>query len=117
MLPKQHRLHGHKIPEIIKRGIRYQSSIAVLILNRKNSLSLFSEFTTIIPSRLSKKANKRNRTKRLLNEAISKNLKQVRPGFEVIVMAKKILEKEKLQEIQPEIDSLLKKAKMIIEAK
>lgn len=108
MLPKKFRLPGHQIPVLVKQGKRITSDIATLISQRTQNNT--SQFAFIVPSRLSKKSHERNRTKRLLSEVLRLNMNKINPGFEIILMAKKILTKEKLQEIQPEINKLLEKA-------
>ena len=115
MLPKLHRLSGYQIPELIKSGNRTSNALATAIVAKvlqANELQP-TAFTVVVPLRLSKKAVKRNRTKRLIREAISYNLSRVKNGFQVIVMARKLLQSEKLKDVEPEIALLLKNARLL----
>ena len=132
MLPKQYRLAGHRIPELIKSGKRVSNRLASFIyqlttdLPRRQAGNLPARnaphsdaggqpitITVIVPMRLSKKAVERNRTRRLFREAIHQHLVHLERGYEVIVMAKKILKYEKLQDIAPDIQNLLIKARLL----
>ncbi|MCR4263243.1 MAG: ribonuclease P protein component, partial [Candidatus Roizmanbacteria bacterium] len=69
--------------------------------------------SVIVPIRLSKKAVERNRTRRLLREAVHQHLPQLSGGFEMIVMAKKILKEEKLVDIVPDVTRSLHDAHLL----
>jgi ribonuclease P protein component len=112
MLPKPHRLPGYRIPEIIKSRTRFHSELATLILS-PTSGDETSRFTVIVPVKLSKKAVPRNRTKRLLREALYQNLPQLPQGTDGILLAKKLLVEEKLQDILSDIMTLLEKAHLL----
>ena len=70
-------------------------------------------YTVIVPVRLSKKAVERNRTRRLLREAIHQHLAHLEHGYEVIVMARKILKDEKLTDILSDTTESLQNAGLL----
>lgn len=107
MLPKPFRLPSHRIPELIAHGKRYHDELFSLIVVLKNSADTGSQFAVIVPSKLSKQAVKRNRTKRLLVEALHHQLPHIIHGFDVIIMARKIFIDEKLPDIAPHITHVL----------
>jgi len=73
-----------------------------------------NRFAFVIGNKISKKAVVRNRTKRLLSEAVRLLLPQIKKGHEIIFFAKKPLKKEKLQDILPTIEKNLKKASLLV---
>lgn len=111
MLSKEHRLAGHRIPVLLKHGRRVHADIASVIFveNEPNS----SHIGIIVPVKLSKRAVYRNRTKRLISEAIRQNNAKIKLGFDTIIMAKKILKDEKLTDIQKPIVELLQRAGLL----
>ena len=113
MLPKQYRLAGHRIPTLIRSGKRISSHLVSLIYQPTADNLQPTAITVIVPVRLSKKAVERNRTRRLLREAIYQHLTNLEHGHEVIVMAKKILKEEKLTDILPDITELIKNAGLL----
>jgi len=72
-----------------------------------------SRFGFIISSKIDKKAVRRNRAKRLLSEAIAKLNPQLRPGYEVVVLAKKKIIEADYQAIEKEFIELLKRAGIV----
>lgn len=72
-----------------------------------------TRFAFIIPKKIDKRTTKRNRTHRLLATAVRQLLPNVKNGYEVMIIAKKVSEKEKLEDIKPSIKEILKKAEII----
>lgn len=60
----------------------------------------------IVSQKVSKKAPVRNKIKRRLKTALSANLAQTKPGFDIILMALPGLEKRRFQEIKETINEL-----------
>lgn len=111
MLPKSKRLPSYLILKVLKKGGKSQNQLAsIFVLSSKEKIT---KFAFLVPIRLSKKAVKRNKTRRLLIETVSKNYEKIRDNLSVILMAKKIFEKEKLQDVEPEIIKLLEKGGII----
>ena len=112
MLSQTHRLRGHRIPVVLKEGRRVHREIASHI-NRPIEPKQATQIGIIVPMKLSKKAVHRNRTKRLISESIRTCINQVKPGFEVLVMAKKLLREEKLQDVLPKVSEAFRKAELL----
>lgn len=72
-----------------------------------------TRFACAVPKRLDKRATRRNRTKRLILEAIHLLLPKVTPGFDVVISAKKILWTEKVQDVLLGIEEVLNKGGLL----
>lgn len=108
MLPKKHRLPLRtELKRIKKKGKLIQGKLFSLqvVQSEKNQPSRFG---FIISSKIHKKAVKRNKAKRLLSEAIM--ALEVKPGFEVVFLAKKKLIEALPKEIKAEVKRLFEKA-------
>lgn len=107
MLTKQYRLQKSKdIEMVFKRGKTLDNKLLFLKL-RKNDLGN-SRFGFAIGTKISKKAVIRNRLKRQLREIVRKNLSDVKPGFDVIIIAKPEIINKNYQEIKNDLERLLK---------
>jgi len=111
MLSKENRLRGYRIPVILKQGRRVHSEIASLILIPNESQE--THIGVIVPIKLSKRAVQRNRTKRLIYEVLRQNWSKMKIGFDIIVMARKLLREEKLSDVEQPIQDLLQKAELL----
>ena len=87
VLPKENRLSKKEVELVLKKGRTYRGFFLILKY-WKNKLSSedkrLSRFAVIVPLKVSKKATKRNRIKRLIRENLRKRLSQIRPGFDVV---------------------------------
>jgi ribonuclease P protein component len=108
MLSNKNSLPGFRIPVLLKQGRRVHSDIATVIFIPNESAD--SHLGIVVPVKLSKRAVHRNRTKRLISEAIRTHFAKIKSGLDIIVMAKKLLREEKLTEIEEPILELLEKA-------
>lgn len=108
MLPKQHRLPlRREFFRLQKAGKRHHSPVASLLFARQENVLSPSRFAIVVSKRLDKRAVRRNRTKRVLREAIKQLLPELTKGYDVAVYAKRILWEEKVKDIRPEIEKLL----------
>jgi len=108
-LPKKYRLKKKKdFEKIFKEGRFFGSSFLVLKAS-KNTLS-FSRFGIVISRKTIKKAVLRNKIKRQISEAIRLKLREIKPGFDVVILPKTSITQKSFQEINQEIEGLLKKA-------
>lgn len=106
MLAKQRRLQKSKdIEMVFKRGKTLNGKLLFLKL-KKNDLEI-SRFGFIIGKKISNKAVIRNRLKRQLREIVGKNLSDIKPGFDVIVVAKPEIINKNYQEIKNDLENLL----------
>lgn len=103
-LPKKYRLTNKSgIEKVFKKG-RIINSNLFLIKSHYNQ-SVFSRFTIIVSSKISKKAVIRNRIKRRLREIIRLNILKIKPGHDFIIIAKPKILNQKRNEL---IESLVK---------
>ena len=112
MLPKQNslKLNKEKFQELRKKSQVFHSS-SFSLYKKKTRKKEPTKFVFVVPRKLDKRAVKRNRTRRLVATAVYQLLSQLEEGFEVMVIAKKVID-GKLQDVQGEVESLLKKAKL-----
>ena len=97
-LPKKYRLTDKsEIEKVFKKGRIINSSL-FLIRFLSNHL-VFSRFTVIVSSKISKKAVIRNRIKRRLKEIIRLNILKIKPGYNFIVIAKPKILNQKHNEL------------------
>jgi ribonuclease P protein component len=73
-----------------------------------------SRFGFIVSNKVSKKAVSRNRIKRLLRESVRLSFEQIKPGFDIAVMARADISKKSFVEVNVAVDSLLKRSGLLI---
>src|SRR3989338_755884 len=98
MLPPRHRLPGYRIPELLKRSKRSVTGNYSLYFEEKPG---DSRIGIIVPVRLAKKPAHRNRTKRLIMEACFQLMPSIPPGFDILIIAQRLLKDEKLADVLP----------------
>lgn len=117
MLPKKHRFTLRAVGySRVPVKERYQGPFFNLVVYERpmdKGHHLESRFAFVISSRVAKKAVLRNRTKRLLSEAVRQLLPQIRPGFTVAIFAKQSLLGESFNDIRLEMGKLLQGAKLL----
>lgn len=113
MLPSHNRLPGYRIPPILQQGTRTSGHLLSIITVPSGIPTQPSRFTVIVPYRLSKIAVKRNRTRRLIREAVHHHLDKTIQGFDVIVMAQTLLLTTSLSEIEEDVRSLFARAHIL----
>lgn len=107
MLPKQYRLPLRKeLLKIKKEGKLHPGKFFSLLVNNKGNEN-FSRFGFIISKKVHKKASKRNRVRRLLIESIRSCLPKIKPGFDYVFLAKKLIVDRKLLEIKKEVEKFV----------
>ena len=112
MLPRENRLVRKPDFEKVKeKGEKFQSNLfGLLVYSTSNKTSRFG---FVISTKLSKKAVKRNRVKRVLREQVRLLLPRIKPGFDVVFLGKKALLESSYEEIGSEVKRLFKKAKLV----
>lgn len=103
MLPKKYRLLLGK--EQKKEGKKYYFPLFGLIVIKKPGET---KFGFIVSSKISPKATRRNRIKRLLRESIRLILPQMKPDFNIIFLARKSLLGKSYREVKREVEKALK---------
>jgi ribonuclease P protein component len=89
MLSRLHRLSSSKRIEIIKsRGQRVENNFLLLFwLKQKEDVNL-TRVAFVVSSRVSKRAVTRHKVKRRLREVIRSLLSQIKPGLDMVIIAK-----------------------------
>lgn len=108
MLPKKNRLVKKEDYEKVWKYGKSLFEKIVSLRAQKNNLNI-SRFGFIVGLKVSKKAVKRNRIRRQLQEIIRLKIKTIKPGYDILIVAlPKILDK-KYWEIDEVIEKGLKK--------
>lgn len=112
MLSKEYRLTKQKdFEKVFKRGKSYSYSFLKLKII-KNNLST-SRFGFVVSLKISKKAAVRNRIRRQLNEIARLELKQIKAGFDIVILTQKEIFGKKYLEIEQILILLLKKSNLL----
>lgn len=112
MLPRQNRLKKRKdFDNVFKKGRGFKDPFLFLKIAENNLEN--SRFGIVVNKKSYNKACLRNKIKRKLSEAISKKIKEIKKGFDVVIVASTGLEVKRLLEIEEIINKNLKKARLI----
>jgi ribonuclease P protein component len=115
MLPRINRLGRQKdFKNIFSFGRVAQAPDLVLRFNRNDLDS--ARFGLVIGLVVDKKATVRNRLRRQVGEIIRNNLKNITPGFDIVLVAKPALAKKSFKEIEKEVTALFQKTKLFIKS-
>ena len=110
-MPKGNRLNKKKdIEKVFQRGEKTNEEFLVLRW-RPNNLDK-SRFTFVVSKKVAKKAPVRNKIKRRLRAGIKKQLYAIKPGVDVLIIAKPGAEKEDSQRINGVLNRILQKTKL-----
>ena len=112
MLKKKFRLRKQKdFENVFDKGF-YFSGNFLLLKTVKNDLPI-SRFGFIVSKKISKKAVRRNRVKRLLRESVRLTQKDIRAGFDAVFISKTGIVGKSFEEINSAVGELLKKSRLI----
>ncbi len=113
MLPKEYRLPLRKeLNSLKKKGKIFQGRLFGLLVG-PGAKDKNSAFGFIISNKIHKRANKRNRARRLLGEAIYSFLPQIKKGYAGVFLAKKGIIEADFEEVKKEVSLLFKKAHLL----
>ncbi len=118
MLSASDRLKNKKaFNDIFRYGQTFSNDVLVMKIMAARPGDA-TQFGFGIGLKFSKKATRRNKVRRWMREAVREKIKKIIPGHRVIFLANPKYPEEKLnfEIIQENIESLLKKAKIIQEA-
>lgn len=114
MLSKKHRLAKKKdFQEVFKKGKFFAEGFITAKI-KENKLD-FSRFGFVVTLKVSKKAVKRNRIRRQLQEAAKSFLGKIKPGYDVVVIPKTDEKDKTYQEIKDAFKKILQKAGILEE--
>jgi ribonuclease P protein component len=108
VLPPKYRLPlRYELQRVQKEGRVWQFPFfGLLVAENKRSLSRFS---FIVSNKISRRATKRSKIKRLLRESVKTLLPQVKPGLDTVFLVKKgILDKD-FQTVQSKVKTSFEK--------
>ena len=112
MIAKDIRISRKKDFDLILRSkLKFYSNNLVLRFS-KNELSK-SRFCVVVSKKISKKAVDRNKIRRRIYEIVRLNYNKIKPNFDFMIFVSRGILKMKYQEIEQEILSLFKKAKVL----
>jgi len=115
MLPKTYRLPlKTELNRLKKDGQIFQGKFFGLLLSSGNSSADTSRFAVIVSNKIDKRAVKRNKIRRLINEALKSLWPKIRTGVEGVFLVKKTATEATFEEIKNEIEELFKKAKLFL---
>jgi len=108
MLPRKYKLKkDNDFKKVFKHGKNYQQEfIKIKILKNDSD---YNRFGFIVGLKISKKAVERNRIKRRLEEIVRLKLKQIRPGFDIVVLVNQEITEKNYQAMEKTLVSLFKK--------
>lgn len=104
MLPPINRLPRREVKAVMRQGRRRTLPLATLVY-RKNPHGGPSRFSCVVSTAIDKRATARNRTKRLIREAIQKLLPEIPRGIDGVVIVRK--KPTSLQEAESSIGELV----------
>ena len=115
MLPKTYRLPlKTELNRLKKDGQILQGKFFGLLLSPDNLNNEISRFAVIVSNKIDKRAVKRNKIRRLINEALKSLWPKIKIGVEGVFLVKKTATKATFEEIKNEIEELFKKAKLFL---
>ncbi len=108
MLPRKHRLKKKKEFERVFKEGKAKKKDFLFIKFIKNNLD-DTRFGFVVSKKISKKAVVRNKVKRRLREAAREMLSEIKPGYDIVIVAQKGIEKQDFFQIKENLRQLLKK--------
>ena len=111
MFPKPHRLPSSHIRAVFDHGKRTGTPLLQFIIFRNTDT--VSRFAVVVPARIDKRATVRNRSKRLVREAIRRLLPEVAGGWDVVVVVKRDLSAMKQSQALEQLKAILAQAKVL----
>jgi len=113
VLPKKYRLPlKTEFSYLKKKGKIFQGKLFALLLVSQTKKSFFRT-AFVISNKIHKKAVKRNKARRLVNEVVYELLPKIKKGYDGVFLAKKAIIKADYKEIKKETLMVLKKAHLL----
>jgi len=112
MLPKQHRLPASQFQSVFRSGQKIFADDFVCILQK--SSGNVSRFAFVVSTKVAKYAIDRNRMKRVLRESVHHLLTTIRPGYDIVFVAKKNFAMKKEKDIEQIVRGLYSKLSLLL---
>ncbi len=113
MLPKKYRLAKEKDFQKVFRDRKVFDRRLFTLRIRENGM-VFSRFGFVISLKISKKAVERNKIRRQMQEAARINLKKIKPGFDIVLIAKPESLGKEYKKIEEDLLGGLRKADLVL---
>jgi ribonuclease P protein component len=112
MLPKRNRLKKKKdIERVLKKGRGFKENLLFLKIINNNLKE--SRFAFMVSKKVSKKAVLRNKIKRQLRELVRLNLKNIKKGFDAVLMISPNFQKTDFNNLKNLLEKIFKKAQIL----
>lgn len=117
MLPKRDRLPlTTEFDRIKKEGRMINGPLfGLLIATPAPGGAGQTRFGFIVSTKIDKRSVVRHRIKRLLSEAIRFNLEKIKPGYDLVFLAKKEIIGKSFEEVKKEVESRLSRTDLLAE--
>lgn len=108
MLAKKYRITGSQnFKRVEKEGVVFQSpDFGVAVFNRKDLEH--SKFGFVVSTKIAKDATDRNRIRRAMSEAVRMLTMEVKPGLDIIFLAKTSIVRSPTDKIMKDVKAALK---------
>lgn len=112
MLPKKYKLKKDiDFKRVFQQGKHRQRGF-IRIKFSENNMEI-TRFGFVVGLKVSKKAVERNRIKRCLGKITQLRLKQIKPGFDIVVLVEPEIKEKKYQAIETNLVDLLKEVELV----
>jgi ribonuclease P protein component len=113
MLPRKYKLkRDNDFKKVFKKG-RYCREDFIKARFLKNNLDI-SRFAFVVSSKVSKKATRRNKIRRRLEEIVRLNFSRIKTGFDMVILTESPITEKKYREIEDKVISLLQKSRLFV---
>jgi len=109
-MKRKYRLRSNEDFQRVRRNGRFYASPLVVLAFLRNDLA-YNRIGFVVSKRLGK-AYQRNRIKRRMREIIRLHINEIKPGFDMVFIARQPLNKAQYLQIKQVLLMLLKKAKL-----
>jgi ribonuclease P protein component len=110
-MKRQDRLRHNVDFQRVRRNGKFHASPLMVLAFLRNELD-YSRFGFVVSKRLGK-AVQRNRIKRRMREVIRLHMSQIKPGFDLVFIARQPLNQASYAEIEQLLEKLLKESDLL----
>src|SRR4051812_21797720 len=113
MLPRSKRLSVPLFTNVLANGSIVHSPLFTARILKTAQSKVDSRFSAVISKKIAKTAVERNKFRRRIYSGVAAVDKKVKPGFQIILMAKPTLTKALLKEITADLEALFVKSNLL----